>query len=671
MESPDRRIRSGSGESTLSLLAVCTLIAAIGFTPWAWGTGLAWAQFVFRVLGLVALGVVALAYWKGAIAQRAWSDRASWSMTVLLAVSAISAVVSIHRGKSLEAMLNLLAITGLFLAAAMFARGARWLRSLALVQVLAALPVAALGIAQYFRPDLLPPTNSYPGRALGSFGQPNRLGGYLIAMIPVALALTFSTQDRTLRAALLVAVVALTMCLVLTFSRGAWLGLAASLIVLAAAFGCWPVLAPRGAMLAVAAGCLLLPALLFLPAILSRLAPQRDAATAWNLPYDPEREGSGAMRQAIWSGAIAAAAARPVTGFGFGAFREAFDRMKDDRMKRLEAEGARTADQAHNHYLELLAERGVLGLAAFLLVAGVGLAAALALAGSGASGAAPRLLALGYGCAVVALLAHALLDGNLSLLPHQTLLYADLGLLAAAAPATARAARRSTLRGLVTALVALGGLGLAGASYAASVEAAGAARSMREARPEQAAEALIGALRLAPWNDTYAVALAKAEESVGARALLPDRLRSAEAAYRHAIAANPGDPVTRQELARLYLSHPDVWGEGGHRAARFELEAALAQNPHYAEIRNDLGVALLRAGDRAGAEKAFQLAAQGRRGFVDPLLNLAVLALESGDREAARRWADEALTRAPESTRARDLAARLDAAPGKPGVTRP
>ena len=44
-------------------------------------------------------------------------------------------------------------------------------------------------------------------------------------------------------------------------------------------------------------------------------------------------------------------------------------------MKRREAEGARKADPAYNHYLELLAERGVLGLAAFLLLAGFGHAA--------------------------------------------------------------------------------------------------------------------------------------------------------------------------------------------------------------------------------------------------------------------------------------------------------
>ena len=77
MESPDRRARSGTGESTLSLLGVCTLFAAIGFTPWAWNTAPAWAQFAFRVVGLAALCLVALSLWMGAPARGAWAGRAT------------------------------------------------------------------------------------------------------------------------------------------------------------------------------------------------------------------------------------------------------------------------------------------------------------------------------------------------------------------------------------------------------------------------------------------------------------------------------------------------------------------------------------------------------------------------------------------------------------------
>jgi len=94
-----------------------------------------------------------------------------------------------------------------------------------------------------------------------------------------------------------------------------------------------------------------------------------------------------------------------------------------------------------------------------------------------------------------------------------------------------------------------------------------------------------------------------------------------------------------------------------------QLTLALEQNPYYAEIRNDLGVALLRVGDRAGAEVAFRNAAEGRRDFVEPLLNLAALAVERGDRAEAARRIDQALERNPGSARA--LAMRAGLASGE------
>ncbi|MBI4364201.1 MAG: O-antigen ligase family protein, partial [Candidatus Latescibacteria bacterium] len=287
-----------------------------------------WAQFVFRSLGLTALLVVSLRQLNRGFTRSDRQIRVTRSMIFYVLVSAVSAAFSIHRGKSLEAMLNLLAITGLFLAAAMLVRGSRMLRGFALVEVLAAIPVAAYGILQHFRPELLPAANSYPGRALGPFGQPNRLGGYLAAAIPVALALSFVIHDRALKGALLLAVFGLMFCLVATYSRGAWIGLAAGLLVLAAALFRWPELQPRPAHLWTSLACVALPALLLLPSIIARIEAKPSSKAEWRLPIDPEREGSGAMRLVIWKESIAAGLNRPAVGSGIGAFREAYDRYK-------------------------------------------------------------------------------------------------------------------------------------------------------------------------------------------------------------------------------------------------------------------------------------------------------------------------------------------------------
>lgn len=655
MRSSEREPQNGVGGRVLPLLASSTLVAALGFTPWVVGDAPGFL-FAFRVLGIGGLALVSIGWMRG-VSMGGWTTRAAWACALVVVVSFLSAVTSVHRGKSLEAMLNLLSIAGLFLVAALLVRGARALRGVALFEVLAAIPVAALGLAQHFRPELLPADNSYPGRALGTFGQPNRLGGYLIAIIPLAVALCFTVQDRTLRAALLAATLGLSLCLVATFSRGAWIGFVGGLVTLAAFltvfFVRWPEIAPRPVLAAAALAAVLVPGLLYAPKIWARFRPAPAETPAWNLPIDPEREGSGAMRKAIWGGALAAASQRPALGWGIGTFREAYDRSKGDTLKRLEAEGGRTADQAHSFYLETLTERGVLGLAGLLLFVGVAATAGLAAFAGGAPDV--RLLVAGLCASTIALLVHGALEDNLSLVPHGTVFAANLGLLVAAAPGVRGPGRPRRAAGVV-------GMGLAAvAAFATVTSFAGAARAeaaqadLAAGRVDRAMERYAAASRLRPWDDRIQVARAEAAEAAARGGRGIDALREAEASYRAALAVNGSDPVTRHQLARLYLAHADAFGAEGTRMALRELELALAQNPYYAEIRNDLGVALLASGDRKGAAEAFRRAGEGRSEFVDPLVNLAALALQDGDRATAERLLAEALKRNPGSARAAAL----------------
>ena len=652
MAASGREPRAHEGGRGSSLLACITLIAALSFTPWVVGAEAPWAQFAFRAIGLTALGVISFGGLRGVLAPGRWAARAAMGGFLIVATSVLSAAISVQRGKSLEAMLNLLAITGLFLTAAVALRGGKFLRRVALLEILAAVPVAAVGIAQHFRPDLLPAGNAYPGRALGPFGQPNRLGGYLIAFIPLALALSFAVQDRWLRSALLLSVFGLTLCLVATYSRGAWIGLGLGVVVLAALLVRWPELAPRPLVIGAAALALLAPAALLLPSVVNRITPNSSTPPAWSLPIDPEREGSASMRRAVWSGALAAFAARPVLGWGIGAFREAYDRSKSDTLKRLEAEGGRTADQAHSFYLETLAERGVLGLAAFLTVAVVCGGAGFVAMGSGS--AESRLVAGGLLASVAALLGHAALEDNPSLIPHGTLLFANLGLLAAAAPGARVLSTGQWTRRLagVAALTAIVGLGVSGASAAAATEARHGLGALTTSPAERLTAYFAPATRLAPWEELNWIARAGAAELAARGDGGAAALREAEDSYRRAIALNGSDPVTRHRLARLYLSHTGEFGSAGTAAALHELRAALSQNPYYAEIRNDFGVALLASGDRTGAFEAFRAASDGRREFVDPLLNMATLKLEDGDVTEARRLIASALERDPGSARA-------------------
>ena len=269
-----------------------------------------------------------------------------------------------------------------------------------------------------------------------------------------------------------------------------------------------------------------------------------------------------------------------------------------------------------------------------------------------------RVLVAGLAGSVVVLLAHGLADDNLSLVPHGTVLFANLGLLAAAPASAKREARGTMWMGRAGMLAAFLAMSLSIVSLVAAGRALAAAARAEAGRADLAAADFRAASNLAPWRDDFAVGHAEQAEAWARQGAGSLKLMEAEAAYRRAIEVNGSDPVTRQELARLYLAHPDLWGDGVNRALK-ELRAAVAQNPFYAEIQNDLGVALLRAGDRGAAREAFGRAALGKREFVDPLLNLAALALQSGDRVEARAWLNRALDRDPRSPRARALLAEL------------
>jgi O-antigen ligase/Tfp pilus assembly protein PilF len=659
MASSRRETQSAVGVTGTSRLALFTLFAAIGFTPWLWNAAMPWGVFVFRLIGLGALAAVSVAHVRGRLEANAWSARTALLAVGVVLLAAASAVVSVHSGKSLEAMLNLLAILGLFLATVFLVRGSGHARLLALAQVFCALPVAVLGILQHYRPELVPAGSSYPGRALGPFGQPNRLGGYLIAALPLAITLSFLTHDRMLRALLLGSALVLALGLVLSYSRGAWIAFALAIATLAFVLLRWPALAPRPLLAGAALAVLVVPALVLLPSVVSRIAPRPQASQAWNLSFDPEREGSVAMRGAVWQGALAAVSARPLLGWGVGAFREAFDRSKGETMKRLEAEGGRTADQAHGYYLATLVERGLPGLGIVLFFAAAALVAGTAAIGSGAP-AEVRLLAAGLVASVTALLVHAMFEDNLTLMPHALLLHANLGLLVTAAPGTRSARHGFPALGAVGVAVALLAAGIGVQSARAEAAALGAARDVSAGAVRAGQTGFAEAARLAPWDDRYAIGDAKASEALGEYA-------RAERSFRRAVAINPSDPVTKHEFARLYLAHEDRFEAGARAHATTLLEAALAQNPYYAEIRNDLGVARLRAGDRDGARRAFQGAAEGRRAFVDPLVNLAALAQEDGDRTAAVAWTRRALERNPNSARALAVASELGIA--RPGAT--
>lgn len=181
-------------------------------------------------------------------------------------------------------------------------------------------------------------------RAIAFFPDPHIFGFYLSFITPLAL---FSSRN-IFRIFGFVFIVTLA----LTFSRGAYVGFIGSFISYGAL-----VFVPtliKGhylfsglrAFFAVLAIVFLLGAFLFSP-IGSRLA------SSFSLD-----EGSNASRLALWGQALELIWVHPILGYGLGGFALALEPSVDDR----------TPIYAHNIYLDLWAELGIVGLSLFLLL---------------------------------------------------------------------------------------------------------------------------------------------------------------------------------------------------------------------------------------------------------------------------------------------------------------
>ncbi|MCX8007501.1 MAG: O-antigen ligase family protein [Coriobacteriia bacterium] len=209
----------------------------------------------------------------------------------------------------------------------------------------AAATVTALhGLWQYSHPTvrigMQEIASDVSARVFASFSNPNFYAEYLVMTIAVTAALAM-TSRRALR------ILWITMCsiqvaaLLLTYTRGSWLALVVGLVVAGS------MIDPRIAVLPVMLIGVMAP---LIPGVVQRLSSMFTLS------------GSAGFRIKLWRVALAAIASRPVFGYGLGRFYEAFLDVID-RTPGLAFGYAYYG--AHNSYLQIAAETGVVGGVAF------------------------------------------------------------------------------------------------------------------------------------------------------------------------------------------------------------------------------------------------------------------------------------------------------------------
>ena len=227
---------------------------------------------------------------------------------------------------------------------------------------------ALLGIAQGTVLASLQHVSADRGvRVVGTFGQPNPFAGYLNLTLPILLALAAWGKPLTVRWLSGAGALVLGCALALTQSRGAALGLAGAM--LAMAWLGWPSM--RRWVLSAVAGVLssigvaLATHRLTVPVLLERLGwrPLTNAALSGQVT---DANFSTLERLAHWAAAVRMIAAHPLGGVGIGNYAAAYPRYAVPRW-------SLALGHAHNLYLNMAAEIGILGGILYLVWVGVGL----------------------------------------------------------------------------------------------------------------------------------------------------------------------------------------------------------------------------------------------------------------------------------------------------------
>jgi O-antigen ligase len=222
---------------------------------------------------------------------------------------------------------------------------------------------------------------------VGSFDQPNSLGGFLVLLAPFALGAALASRRGRLPA-----LGVLLLCAVgiyETFSRGALMGLAAV-----------PFVFLRGRRLLLVVPFVAVAVLVISPGLVTeRFATANQSG------------GDLATRMDFWNAGEHIWEGHPVLGVGLGGFPAAYSQARVPGKQFLPDSVLEPPPHAHNLFIQMLAEEGVLGLLALLAVLGVAVRMAIELRRHAERWV--RVLGSAMLAALVAFLVHNMFDVTL------------------------------------------------------------------------------------------------------------------------------------------------------------------------------------------------------------------------------------------------------------------
>lgn len=536
------------------------------------------------------IGAAAIARWV-LFGGRALPAALLWLLSAITALDLVQLVTTADLFDARDAVLFHASTIVVVLAVVMAAGDALKTRAFLAGLTLLGLAEAAIGLGQYARGAETPSYWLSHAFALairvrihGTLGNPNVLATFLLIAVGATCLLAVD-QRGIRRVLLLLALCVEIIAMALTYSRGGYAGLAG--LVLSSVVFLWPV-RRRARPVIVTAGVVAVLAVLALPSVGLR---------AGSVTLD---EGdTAASRLFIWRTAVRTWQAHPAWGTGAGTFNAAYAAYRPPGALTTYAM-LRIPGSAHNDYLQLLAEIGLVGAAVLSVAIGWGLWRGVARYRSGSDG--DRVWLGGWASMVVGLAVSSAANSTVSSIPGAVM----LGVVTAAVAAHLSRDHpplRWPKRWLAVPAVALV-VGLPPLLPAPTQASAYQQEAMRDVKGGRYADAVAAFQRAAAADPLNGMVLAylgdlladlylrRIDSSAG-----PWRTAREQAADRYGRAArlSPWDGYPRAGLGRLRRA------ERRFPEAVAAFQQAIVLDSYSPRYRLWLGETLLEMGDRRGA----------------------------------------------------------------------
>ncbi len=438
---------------TLERAILCGLLTDIVFTALALGAVESWSVALFEliIVALLALWAIKVVMDRGAVIRLPQLVLPLFALLGLGLIQSVALESADGRrvGVSLDVEATRGTVTVLFFLVASFIIAVNFftsrgrLRTMANFLAIYGLALAMFALIQYFTWNgkfywVRPNTSS--ASPFGPFVNHNNFAGYMEMLIPIPVALITTRAVRSeVKLFYAFSAALMGLALVTSLSRGGMIALAAEMIFItvwssrargkdgvyggAMSRNRFALVKKAGAVgaisLAILAGIIWIGP----DQIVGRIANSGDKGDTFYV-----------SRGWIWKDTLSMIAANPILGVGLGAYETAYPIYSHSN-------GTLRVEFAHNDYLQILADGGILG--GVIAVAFLALFARAFARGLNAPDPLVRGIALGGGAGIFALLVHSMMDFNLQI-PSNALLFLFLLAAVTSAASFAQSAEQRT-----------------------------------------------------------------------------------------------------------------------------------------------------------------------------------------------------------------------------------